>query len=280
MPQYRIRDKIQLTQTQLKLIAALFMTSGSIALYGFEAGAVAQNYSVFSALGWVSAPIFLYCLLESLRYTSSRPKLLLRLYAANILFSLLRILLNLLAQPLFGFTSVPNAFAALFFIAASITLIDMLCKAIQRKNRKAFLQAGAAIFAVALWCVVEPHIASRIFSATGNPEAGTNAVNMLRALLPSLIWLDYTVPLIGFGILWYFIRSRKWQIVAFACFCFVLIICCIAGVPELRHMRFMVFALPLLLLYNGKRGRGFKYFFYLYYPAHILLIQLAAGLIS
>lgn len=29
-----------------------------------------------------------------------------------------------------------------------------------------------------------------------------------------------------------------------------------------------------LLLYNGKRGKGFKRFFYIYYPAHILVLYL------
>ena len=37
---------------------------------------------------------------------------------------------------------------------------------------------------------------------------------------------------------------------------------------------FMVFALPLLLLYNGKRGKSFKRFFYIYYPAHIYAFYL------
>lgn len=39
----------------------------------------------------------------------------------------------------------------------------------------------------------------------------------------------------------------------------------------------MVGALPLLLAYNGQRGKGYKYFFYLYYPVHIIFLYFVGG---
>ena len=36
---------------------------------------------------------------------------------------------------------------------------------------------------------------------------------------------------------------------------------------------FVVLAIPLLKMYNGERGKwkGMKWFFYIYYPAHLIL---------
>ena len=43
---------------------------------------------------------------------------------------------------------------------------------------------------------------------------------------------------------------------------------------------FSLFSLPLLALYNGQRGkRKLKYFFYIYYPAHLVIIYFASFLI-
>lgn len=38
-----------------------------------------------------------------------------------------------------------------------------------------------------------------------------------------------------------------------------------------------LFSIPLLLLYNGKKGLNIKYFFYVFYPLHLLILWLIAS---
>ena len=40
----------------------------------------------------------------------------------------------------------------------------------------------------------------------------------------------------------------------------------------------MIGALPIILLYNGQRGKRIKQFFYIFYPVHIWLLFMIANL--
>ena len=58
---------------------------------------------------------------------------------------------------------------------------------------------------------------------------------------------------------------------------------CLAGIAEGTYwiQWLSLAAIPLLLLYNGKRGVWkMKWFFYIYYPAHLVAIYLAAFLLN
>lgn len=44
-----------------------------------------------------------------------------------------------------------------------------------------------------------------------------------------------------------------------------------------KYQWMMIGALPLLLSYNHTRGKNVKYFFYFYYPFHLLILWIAAS---
>lgn len=78
-------------------------------------------------------------------------------------------------------------------------------------------------------------------------------------LLPVLIWLG----------------KDKWQSIIF---CGAGLVLLSIGKP---NQWFSLLALPLLAFYNGKRGKArLKYLFYIYYPAHLVLIYLVSLVIS
>lgn len=55
----------------------------------------------------------------------------------------------------------------------------------------------------------------------------------------------------------------------------------IAGLaPLLVASPWTALAVPFLLLYNGERGRGSKWFFYLFYPAHFLAFAALAAVMA
>ena len=78
---------------------------------------------------------------------------------------------------------------------------------------------------------------------------------------------------------WYFRTDYKFKglivILVFFLLRFSQPLACAGGAVAMYwEWPYVLIAFPLLLLYNGKRGKQAKYFFYAFYPAHLIVIWL------
>ena len=237
------KPKFGLTNNQLKIIAMVSMMLDHIGLLFFP------DAAIFRVLGRIAFPIFAYMIAEGCRYTKNRAKYLGMIAGMGILFQVVFLVaMNSLYQGIL-----------ITFSLAIITIyaIDGLIKSKKLWGRLAAL--GALAF-VAVFVFVLPRLL-----------AGTD------------FDLDYGLWGILLPVAVYFLPNRTWRIVGVAALLVVRAIhYTVLPVNSLGLLQwFSLCTVPLLALYSGERGRAkMKYVFYIFYPAHLVVLYGLAFLIE
>lgn len=254
-----------MTTTIIKLIALLTMVFDHI-------GEFIPGTSIYLRyIGRLSFPLFMFCFVWGLHYTHDRKRYFLRLYIAGVIMAVMNFVLsNIVTTPSHG---IPNNIFVTFLLMG--LLIDLIEKILSgHKNARKYLLAfvGLQIVSSIIIFVFESHSVDVLDVFYGSRFIG--------ALLPNLLQNEGGLFFIIFGIVIYFTKERKWLMSL--CYCLFSLSFLAECAPTFTYENvwiyhyqwLMVFSLPIMLLYNHKKGIGMKYFFYIFYPVHIALLFL------
>lgn len=225
------------------------------------------------ALGWigrVAIPIFMFCVIQGIIHTSNRKKYLLRLYIGSVVMSVGSFIL----QTAFSeaqFQIADNIFAVFFLLAVLITLAESKLT----MSKKTGLWIGFILIQVVSFLLVK-----RLQTM---PDSYAYLAN---GLIPNILTCQGSVIFILLGIFMYAFKSNRVRFsIMYIIFCILMFIGAgFAGftVQNLFYGNYqwmMIIALPLMLFYNGERGKSMKYFFYTFYPLHIWILFIISNLI-
>jgi hypothetical protein len=247
--------------------------SGSVIKYiGLALMVMDHLHQMFSAQGipdwfsWFGRPVatlFLFLCAEGFYYTRSKKRYILHILAGFLFMTAANMLLSRL-MPLETVVLTNNIFGTLLMAVYYMWMIDIFRKGIrEKKTGPIFLAAGGMLL---------PFAVSMAMIAAINAENRLAVILLL--FLPNPITVEGGFVLVFMGILFYLLRN--WRLAQAAVILAVSILTWFGG-QEAQWL--MVAAIIPVLLYNGQRGRGNKYFFYIFYPAHIYLFYIIAWLI-
>jgi hypothetical protein len=219
--------------------------------------------------GRPAAPLFIFLCAEGFYYTRDRKRYLLLLLIGSLFMSTMnRILTSVMFME--EVALINNIFGTLFLSTFYMGMIDLLRQgAGEKKPGRVLLALGGMLL---------PLLAGLGLLAALAAENRTALVILL--FVPNPLSAEGGFAMIIMGILFYMLRKYRFAQVG------VLIIISTlswfttmspAGVPDAQWL--MVLAIIPIILYNGSRGRQGKYFFYVFYPAHIYLFYTIAWLI-
>ena len=263
-----------LSSTGLKGIALALMILDHIHYFFGFTGWIPEW---FSMLGRLSAPLFLFCVVEGFTHTRNRKKYFLKVYALSAAMSGVLILMSF-----FGLLVRPDGFYPMNGMMTSFAILMIVWQGIDWLGERRYFRGLAAIVLPLAWPLLL-NLALAPFPALRLPLTVAGVV-----LVPTWNFsLDACLPVLIEGILLYLFRkNRLRQAIAFTIFdflfFFVLVyVSLIRSQPLDFHWTQMfttyyewygAFAGLIMLCYNGQRGSGHKAFFYAFYPAHIYLL--------
>lgn len=198
------------------------------------------HISILRIIGRLAMPIFAYLISEGFSHTRSKLRYFFSLFAAG--------LISQPARYLYAHTWELNI---LLVFAFSVGILLCFQWALHQRRAWAWTLPAAALAAAFFVSEVLPALLS-----------GT------------VLGLEYGFFGIALPVLVYWGRERQQKLLLSA-FCLILI--------SLRYgylQWYCLLSLPLLYFYNGERGsRSMKYFFYIYYPFHLVLLYFLRALL-
>lgn len=256
----------------LKYLALAFMLLDHIHYFFAFTGKIPL---LFSQLGRLSAPLFLFCMIEGFTHTHDRRKYFLRIYLLSILMGAVQFSFYNLCYALVR----PDGFFPQNQMLASFSILLVVLQGFDWCARKKW---GKGLLAI-LIPILLPFAAMAAMTAIPSPIFGFSVSLLSFTFLPlHLFILDGGTATLLFGVILYLFRkNRKLQGAAFIVACILWDIARLhLMTPNLTVTEYFtmayewmeVFAVIPMLCYNETRGRGSKRVFYWFYPVHIYVL--------
>ena len=255
-----------LDATNLKLLAAVLMLLDHI-------------HQMFSAVGaplWLTMagrpvfPLFLFAASESFYHTRSKRKYLQRLLAASWGMTIFTFLLQRLI-PNDNVVLMNNAFSTFFVTGLYMLFWDGFMDGLRGRDVKKIIKSVlGGLIPVA--CALPIYLVA-VLSFQENVSPFTiRFLATLALLVPNILTVEGGFSLVVLGTAFYVFRNHRVLQIAV-----LLILSGFSYFVDGGIQWMMCFAAIPIFLYNGKPGRGRKWFFYIFYPAHIALLYLISA---
>lgn len=232
----------------LKIIGAVFMVCDHVGMILFP------NVELLRILGRIAFPIFAFLIAEGCRYTKNKLRYFLTVFLCGVV-----------CQTVFYFYG--GSLEMCIFITFSLAIVNIY--ALQMFKKILFSPSSAQVKVLAAIPFVASISANWILNTYLDIDYG-----FFGCILPVFASLLHTPEGVS-SRMFERVDKRHFHVLTTA----------VGLVPlgiERGGIQILAFlAIPFLLMYSGKRGKlKMKYFFYVFYPAHLVLIGFIGILIS
>jgi hypothetical protein len=255
-----------------------FLSGGTIKFIAITLMVMDHLHQIFINQGapdwlyWFGRPVaamFLFLSAEGFFYTRSKSRYILRFLGAFMLMNLGNRLLTKFL-PVENVVLINNVFGTLCVSAFYMLMTDLFRSGLrEKKPRRTLLAVGGFLL---------PIVTGLVIMVLISREAPlTTAGLALFFLIPTPFTAEGGFVLVLLGPAFYLLRKYRWAQALVPAAAGLLSLATSrgeTGIPDPQWLMALA-ALPILL-YNGRRGRGAKYFFYAFYPGHIYLFYLIA----
>lgn len=246
---------MKLNKVWLQIIAALAMTLDHITWVIFPGYSTEILPLIFHILGRIAFPIFAFFIAEGYFYTRNKTKYIIRILIFSLISHVPYMLASITFQKYGWLSLIPfatgngierflNQGSVLFSYFVGLLMLVVNDSKKLKSYQKALIVVGLCILSFPCdWSCIGSLVVLSI---------GSNRNQPVKQIIWSLIWVFM------YGLV-YFISLDK-----------------LYGLIQIG----VVLAIPLLMLYNGKKSnnavinRIMKWFLYLYYPLHLLVLGL------